>query len=105
MLKPKRIEDKALLIAVRNFPCTVGFNCLGDVVPHHIKTKKTGGPDIIENIMPLCVKHHNEIHNLKTSKFIKDYALESYMRKKGWLFDEFTKKWWNEKISKLLYSH
>ncbi len=30
--------------------------------PHHIKTKGAGGADIEENLILLCMKHHNMVH-------------------------------------------
>jgi hypothetical protein len=61
-VKSKRIVDRALLEAVRKQPCTVGLNCYGPVAAHHVTTRGAGGGDTQDNVMPLCVRHHQMIH-------------------------------------------
>lgn len=31
---------------------------------HHMKTTKSGGSDNLDNLMPLCRKHHVEFHTM-----------------------------------------
>lgn len=70
-----------------NKPCTAcgieteNGNCL-----HHVKTRKSGGTDDDWNLMPLCLKHHNMIHNCGTV-----YMSDKFTRVKWWLH----KNGWN----------
>lgn len=78
--KKVRIVDEELLAAVRRIPC---LGCvdehpekLQDIreaiergehmqsLPHHVKSRGAGGDDVPENLMPLCLKHHTEIHKV-----------------------------------------
>ena len=45
---------------------------MGDVVFHHVTSKKAGGDDVPENLMPLCVKHHDLIH-VKAERWLCDH--------------------------------
>ncbi len=63
---------------------------------HHVKTRKSGGSDEKENLMPLCHKHHVEIHNMGTTSFtIKYYWVMKWLRRNGWELDG--RKWVNYK--------
>lgn len=67
--------------------------CLGDVVMHHIKTRGSGGSDHSDNLMPLCVLHHNHIHKKPLKDFVDTYKLGSYMDSKGWEYIGVLRKW------------
>ena len=58
--KPKRVENPEILERVRNTPCIQCGQWPSD--PHHITTRKAGGGDHGDNVMPLCRKHHVEWH-------------------------------------------
>lgn len=65
---------------------------------HHVKTRGSGGSDNAWNLMSLCQKHHNEIHQKGTPHFIeKYYKAELWMIASGWKFDEYLRKWTHEK--------
>lgn len=68
MLYPKiksRIVDEELLEEIRMTPCLICHRVPSKEHPndpHHITTRKAGGDDTRQNLMPLCRKHHTEIH-------------------------------------------
>ncbi len=53
--------------------------------PHHIKYKSRGGKDEIDNLMGLCVLHHDKAH--------KEELSEGYLRKIHMKFIENFKRW------------
>jgi hypothetical protein len=72
--KPKRQQDKDYLLYIRTLPCAVhNSDCYGEVVPHHTKTKGAGGSDYAT--IPLCSKHHTEIHLIGKDTFMTKYGL------------------------------
>ena len=78
--------------------CLVGKDCWGNPEPHHLKTRGAGGSDDYENIMPLCRKHHTEIHSSGKNRFVEKYRLQSWMRERGWVFEFFNGKWFNPRL-------
>lgn len=73
--KKKRIVNKKLCESYRGRPCWAGDNnCFGQTVGHHLVTKGAGGDDTQENLIPLCVYHHRQIHN-GVLDFLKQYPL------------------------------
>ena len=58
--KPERIQNRKLLNDVASRRCLVNSHCVGRIDPHHITTQGSGGGDTIDNVMPLCRKHHTE---------------------------------------------
>lgn len=99
--KPERPKDRNLLDTYHKMRCTARSKwCVGMVVAHHVRTKKNGGPDIPQNLMPLCVKHHNEVHWSLTD-FVHKYAsVHNWMLANGWIFDDYMDKWFNEEVYK-----
>ena len=73
--KKKRVVDKKLLKSLRNTPCVVCFKTQG-VVGHHIKTRGSGGGDVIENLIGLCPVHHQEIRAIGHDTFCEKYGVE-----------------------------
>lgn len=68
--KVKRMVDRELLDSFHDRPCRIGNkDCFGQVVAHHVKTKKSGGGDVEANLWALCVFHHRSIHDLGTYTF------------------------------------
>lgn len=81
--KPKRIKSEAILKSVRLWGCLVdNRDCIGVTEPHHVKTRGAGGDDTIENLMPLCHYHHDEVGRLGRQSFIKKYGI--YFDGKRW---------------------
>ena len=68
--KPKRYENKAYLAHVRDLGCF----CFDDADSHHLKTKGSGGSDL--TCVPLCRRHHSEIHQIGREKFEKKYSVD-----------------------------
>jgi len=67
-MKPARIQDKMYLAYIKGLPCLCRDNlCIGDIVPHHTKTKGSGGSDYLT--VPLCGFHHAEVHSVGRTTF------------------------------------
>lgn len=83
--KVKRIENRKLLDHVKSQKCLI-FGCRGfPVDPCHIRTRGSGGPDIIENLVPMCRSHHTEQGKLPWSEFLVRYPeVRSVLEAKGW---------------------
>jgi hypothetical protein len=57
----------------KELPCSVcGIKPPSD--PHHYKTRGAGGDDSLENLISLCRKHHNEIHQIGVLTFMAKYG-------------------------------
>lgn len=77
MTKTKRIVDLPLLESIRkNSRCVVCGDRYPD--PHHVKSKKSGGDDVRENLMPLCRLHHRECHDKGLTKFSSKYEKSKF---------------------------
>ena len=64
---------------------------------HHIKTRKSGGSDSKFNLLPLCHRHHVEIHNSGTTSFVKKYHwVGKWLVKNNWKFNG--RKWHNKEV-------
>lgn len=84
MLKNKRIVNKKLLDEIKPKPC-IACGRLGPNDVHHIKTKKSGGHDIRENLISLCREHHQMWHAKGTSYMVTFYNNVNYwLRTNGW---------------------
>ena len=92
MTKSKRIVDRKLLDKIKKLPCLIcGF--LG-CDPHHIKTVGSGGDDSLTNVIPLCRKHHTEIHSIGLNRFSEKYNnLSIWLSRNNWSFSSVTNKW------------
>lgn len=79
--KRKRIVNRELLDYYHQLPCVV-CHCYGTTVAHHIKTKGAGGDDSVENLIPLCTSHHQEIHNIGRDSMLERYQfLDGYLKR------------------------
>ena len=76
--KQKRIVDRKLLDSYQGKTCAICFNSYGTVA-HHIKSKGSGGDDIRENLICLCMKHHSEIHQIGMKTFFNKYWGDSWI--------------------------
>jgi hypothetical protein len=55
--KPKTYRSEKYLAYVRTLPCCVANGrCLGQIIPHHVKSRGAGGSDT--DTIPLCAAHH-----------------------------------------------
>jgi hypothetical protein len=78
-----------------SLPCLV---CLeageNRVCLHHIKTRKSGGGDEAFNLMPLCLRHHNEVHALGLPRFSEKHpAVKTWLTDFDWDRCPITNKW------------
>lgn len=93
-----RIENKKLCESYRKMPCLVcgGYN---SVSGHHLRTRGSGGPDIEENLIPLCFSHHAEIHNVGLVKFCQSYsAVKWYILGHDWYYCSLQERYYNDKV-------
>ena len=64
MPKPKRVVDKRVTekARARDGACLYGLwhkdGCVGGLDGHHIIPVGVGGPDLLENVITLCRRHH-----------------------------------------------
>lgn len=82
--KIKRIQDTKLLERVKKQRCaaTKKFGTEFDPIdPHHITTKKAGGGDTKENIIPLLRSKHIEWHYKGAV-----HMIEKYQGVRDWLW-------------------
>lgn len=79
---PKR-RCPDFLAWVRTLPCLLADRggCLGIIIPAHVKTRGAGGDDV-GNVVPLCVKHHDEQHH-GIQSFEAKYGLDLAARAEG----------------------
>ena len=54
---------------------TVGQITMVTGMPHHIKSRGSGGSDEDENLLSLCMEDHNKIHKEGPRRFIEWYPL------------------------------
>lgn len=71
MLKTKRIENKELIKSIKEQSCLICNKSPVDV--HHLTTKGAGGDDVESNLVPICRKHHSELHQYGLGKFSWKY--------------------------------
>ena len=67
--KPKRFISESYISFVAQRPWCVPLCYRQPGAPHHTKTVGSGGSDM--TVIPLCAKHHCEIHNCGEDKFSK----------------------------------
>lgn len=85
--KPKRKRDRDLLALYRNTPCLICRVTEG-VCGHHIKSKGSGGPDELWNLMPLCAIHHDLIHKMHLKLFAKKFLkAQLWVEFWGWTYE------------------
>lgn len=66
--KRKRVEDLGLIAHLKRFRCVACNGAGGDV--HHVTTRKAGGDDVPNNLMPLCRGCHTKVHQIGYGKMI-----------------------------------
>ena len=96
--KPKRIKNRSLLDSFHTQRCIACRRKGCD--PAHIKTRKTGGDDTLDNVMALCRLHHREQSDkgwLHMSKKYFPVLLE--LGRKNWTLDRYGKLQRTETIS------
>lgn len=70
--KKRRIENNELIAFVKTLPCIACRKTpAGDA--HHVTTRKAGGDDVANNLMPLCREHHTAWHKSGPGLFIERF--------------------------------
>jgi hypothetical protein len=99
--KKTRIVDESALEEVRKLPCLAcdmsreerirfifdNSGKSGTTIshPHHVRSRGSGGDDVPENLMPLCARHHAEIHQVGTIKMASKYSIvRQWLELTGW---------------------
>lgn len=74
--------------------CLINKECLGDYCLHHTKTRGASGSDKEWNLMPLCVFHHNQVHQKGLNYMVKTYKeVQEWLLDNDWEFDQFSNRW------------
>lgn len=82
------MKDQKVRDSFKTRPCCIGIGCLGQTTPAHIGTYGASRIDAEWNIMPLCVKHHNEQGAIGILTFFKKYPRAlAHITAKGWTFN------------------
>lgn len=81
--KRKATKDPELLKQIRRLPCIIcGFH-LSEI--HHVRTRGAGFGDDPWNVIPVCRKHHTEIHKTGMVQMLeKTKHLLNYLKALGW---------------------
>jgi hypothetical protein len=88
-------DESDILQRVRDQRCLACGSLPSD--PHHLITRGAGGKDEIDNIMPLCRRHHTEVHQIGLVKMSHKYVLvEEWLDDHGWILENIgVSKWRN----------
>jgi len=70
--KPVRLTDPDYLRYIKRQPCLLCPSASVD--PHHTKTRGAGGSDY--RALPLCRKHHEDLHRRGAIVFALDYRID-----------------------------
>lgn len=69
-----RVADRVFQAAFGSEGCVVGGNCYGPVCGHHsVRRRNLARRHDKENGVPLCKKHHSELHTIGDFRFFKKY--------------------------------
>ena len=61
---------------------------------HHLKSRKSGGPDAEWNLLPIDRACHTKIHQAGLTSYANKYpTLLEWLLDHGWVFDLTAKKW------------
>ncbi len=92
------MKNKELCKSYLKMPCIV-CGSYNSVSGHHIRSKGSGGPDIKENLIPLCLNHHTEVHQIAMVAFCQKYsAVKWYILSNGWFYCSYRERFWNDEI-------
>lgn len=61
---------------------------------HHIKSRGAGGRDTVENLIPLCRKHHTMIHQYGLNRMAREQiAVRYWLEESNYIYCGYTDKW------------
>lgn len=85
---------------IRNIKCNeVCVVCDKEAVYHHVKSFGSGGKTVTNNLLPLCVEHHHQIHYYGLGFFASGYqSVFNWLMTHGWEFDKTRLKWVNYSV-------
>lgn len=85
-MSAERIVNKILLHRYTTTDCAVCGKT--PCAPVHIYEQSKGGPDLDDNLIPLCKTHYADLHNMGWLYFLEVYeSALIYLRRKGWVVD------------------
>lgn len=68
-------------------PCVMCGTTMTQRCYHHVLSRKSGGPDLPWNLMPLCLADHNLIHAKGLTTTAKNHAdVKLWLLNNGWEF-------------------
>lgn len=73
---------------IKEQPCLIGNDCMWGVDPHHVRSRGAGGRDH-KNIVPLCRKHHTELHTIGKVTFEDKYKLGELILLAGRIYEDY----------------
>lgn len=87
---------------MRNIKCNeLCLVCGKEAVYHHVKSYGSGGATVNENLMPLCMIHHAEVHQGGLMAFSKAYPrVQVWLVKNNWEICNFNKKYFNKNVDR-----
>lgn len=77
--KIARIEDPDFIEWIKSLKCLVNARHMGQTVHHHVNKKghgSMGSKTDDRRCIPLCVLHHNEVHQIGAKTFALKYELD-----------------------------
>lgn len=78
MAKAARVRawgDGRHAASIRELPCAIGGQfCDAEVHAHHVRSVGAGGSEC--DLVPLCAIHHQELHNVGKSTFLRKYGVD-----------------------------
>ncbi len=80
------MSKKKLFEHIRKLPCVICGNSPSQVC--HIRSKGSGGPDELWNLLPMCFEHHRKQHDIGIRQFIKKYPVYLIaLKNRGWTIE------------------
>lgn len=63
-------------------------NCSSSLTPHHVVFQSAGGSDTLDNLLTLCIKCHNDVHEGRLIVWVKMKTPKNlvvrFLRQEGW---------------------
>ena len=69
---------KKYLDHIKKQGCTVRRECVGDIAAHHMETGGMGIKCSDFKTLPLCMRHHAELHSIGRRSFVRKYDIDEY---------------------------
>lgn len=63
-------------------------NNSSSLTPHHVVFQSAGGPDTLDNLLTLCIKCHNDVHEARLTVWVLKKTptnlVVRFIKEKGW---------------------